>query len=115
MDRFPEKSKQTLPISKSPSSKDSGKSSNLAILCVMRMLLTGFDAPVAPGLLLDRRIVEHDLLQAIARVNRKRLGKECGYVIDDIGIAGNYSCLTESEEGGEGGSRPPTGIDGVAG
>ncbi len=91
--------------------KDENKRSNLAILCVMRMLLTGFDAPVAQALYLDRRIIEHDLLQAIARVNRKRQGKECGYVVDYIGIARELrAALTESEEGGP---RPPTGIDGV--
>jgi len=78
------------------------------------MLLTGFDAPVEQALYLDRRIVEHDLLQAIARVNRKRLGKECGYVIDYIGIARELrTALTDSEEGGEGVPRPPTGIDSV--
>jgi len=94
--------------------KDKDKRSNLAILCVMRMLLTGFDAPVAQALYLDRRIIEHDLLQAIARVNRRRLGKECGYVIDYVGIARELrAALTESEEGCEGGPRPPTGIDGV--
>ena len=94
--------------------KDKDKRSNLAILCVMRMLLTGFDAPVEQALYLDRRIIEHELLQAIARVNRKRLGKECGYVIDYIGVARELrAALTDSEEGGEGGPRPPTGIDGV--
>jgi len=94
--------------------KDKDKRSNLAILCVMRMLLTGFDAPVEQAIYLDRRMIEHDLLQAIARVNRKRLGKECGYVIDYIGIARELrAALTESEEGGEGDPRPPTGIDGV--
>lgn len=94
--------------------KDPEKASNLAILCVMRMLLTGFDAPVEQALYIDRRIIEHDLLQAIARVNRKRLGKECGYIIDYIGLARELrTALTESEEGGEGGPRPPTGIDGV--
>ena len=94
--------------------KDKDKRNNLAILCVMRMLLTGFDAPVEQALYLDRRIIEHELLQAIARVNRKRLGKECGYVIDYIGVARELrAALTDSEEGGEGGPRPPTGIDGV--
>jgi len=94
--------------------QDKDKCSNLAMLCVMRMLLTGFDAPVEQGLYLDRRIVEHDLLQAIARVNRKRPGKECGYVIDYIGVARELkAALTDSEEGDEGGPRPPTGIDGV--
>lgn len=94
--------------------KDQDKRSNLAILCVMRMLLTGFDAPVEQALYLDRRIVEHDLLQAIARVNRKRTGKECGYVIDYVGVARELrSALTDSEEGSEGGARPQTGIDAV--
>lgn len=94
--------------------KDPEKRSNLAILCVMRMLLTGFDAPVEQALYLDRRMIEHDLLQAIARVNRKRPGKECGYVIDYIGLARDLKvALTESQEGGEGGPRPLTGIDGV--
>lgn len=94
--------------------KDEDKRSNLAILCVMRMLLTGFDAPVAQAMYLDRRITEHDLLQAIARVNRKRPGKECGYVIDYVGIARELrTALTESEEGAEGGNRSPTGIDSV--
>jgi type I restriction enzyme R subunit len=94
--------------------KDPEKASSLAILCVMRMLLTGFDAPVEQALYLDRRIVEHDLLQAIARVNRKRLGKECGYIIDYIGVARELrAALTESEEGTDGRPRPSTGIDGV--
>ena len=94
--------------------KEPDKASHLAILCVMRMLLTGFDAPVEQALYLDRRIVEHDLLQAIARVNRRRLGKECGYIVDYVGLARELRrALTESEEGGESGPRPPTGIDGV--
>jgi len=94
--------------------KDPDKRSNLAILCVMRMLLTGFDAPGEQALYLDRRMVEHELLQAIARVNRKRLGKECGYVIDYVGIARELrTALTDSEEGGDGTTRPSTGIDGV--
>ncbi|MHC1744963.1 MAG: type I restriction enzyme endonuclease domain-containing protein [Syntrophobacteraceae bacterium] len=94
--------------------RDPAKRSNLAILCVMRMLLTGFDAPVEQALYLDRRIIEHELLQAIARVNRKRAGKECGYVIDYVGVARELKgALTDSEEGGEGGPQPPTGIDRV--
>jgi len=93
---------------------DKDKCSNLAMLCVMRMLLTGFDAPVEQALYLDRKMIEHDLLQAIARVNRKRPGKECGYVIDYIGLARDLkAALTESEEGKENGPHPSTGIDGV--
>lgn len=94
--------------------KDPDKRSNLAILCVMRMLLTGFDAPIEQALYLDRRIQEHDLLQAIARVNRKRSSKECGYVIDYVGIAKELrDALTDSEEGADGAKRPDTGINRV--
>ncbi len=46
------------------------KTDPLAILVVNNMLLTGFDAPVEQVMYLDRKIVAHDLLQAIARVNR---------------------------------------------
>lgn len=94
--------------------KDPDKCSNLAFLCVMRMLLTGFDAPVEQALYLDRRIKDYDLLQAIARVNRKRSNKECGYVIDYVGIAKELkAALTDSEEGADGTGRPDTGIDRV--
>ncbi len=63
------------------------KSDPLAILVVMNMLLTGFDAPVEQVLYLDRKIVAHDLLQAIARVNRTCGHKKCGYIVDYIGVA----------------------------
>ncbi len=94
--------------------RDKDKCSNLAVLCVMRMLLTGFDAPVEQALYLDRKMIEHDLLQAVARVNRKRPGKECGYVIDYIGLARDLkAALTESEEGKINGPCPSTGLDSV--
>jgi len=63
------------------------KTDPLSILIVMNMLLTGFDAPVEQVLYLDRKIVAHDLLQAIARVNRTCGPKKCGYVVDYIGVA----------------------------
>jgi type I restriction enzyme, R subunit len=63
------------------------KTNPLSILVVNNMLLTGFDAPVEQVLYLDRKIVAHDLLQAIARVNRTCGAKKCGYVVDYIGVA----------------------------
>lgn len=63
------------------------KTDPLSILVVNNMLLTGFDAPVEQALYLDRRIVAHDLLQAIARVNRTSGPKKFGYVVDYIGVA----------------------------
>jgi type I restriction enzyme R subunit len=62
------------------------KTDPLSILVVMNMLLTGFDAPVEQVLYLDRKIVAHDLLQAIARVNRTSSQKKCGYVVDYVGV-----------------------------
>jgi type I restriction enzyme R subunit len=52
------------------------------------MLLTGFDAPHEQVLYLDRPIREHELLQAIARVNRTAPGKRHGLVVDYYGVGG---------------------------
>ncbi len=50
------------------------------------MLLTGFDAPIEQVMYLDKKIREHTLLQAIARTNRVKRGKQRGYVVDYIGL-----------------------------
>ena len=62
------------------------KSDPLAFLCVKSKLTTGFDAPVEQVMYLDRKTTEHDLLQTIARVNRKAKGKEFGLIVDYIGL-----------------------------
>lgn len=59
----------------------------LAILVVCDMLLTGFDAPVEQVMYLDSPLREHNLLQAIARVNRPADGKDYGLVVDYWGVA----------------------------
>jgi type I restriction enzyme R subunit len=51
------------------------------------MLLTGFDAPIEQVLYLDRFMHQHELLQAIARVNRTATKKSAGLVVDYFGIA----------------------------
>ena len=51
------------------------------------MLLTGFDAPVEQVMYLDRSIKAHELLQAIARVNRTAENKDSGFVVDYYGVA----------------------------
>ncbi len=63
------------------------KADPLAFLVVKSMLLTGFDAPIAGVMYLDRPIREAELLQAIARVNRTGFGKRCGIVVDYYGVA----------------------------
>jgi len=56
------------------------------ILIVVSKLLTGFDAPKNTVLYLCRSFVEHNLLQAIARVNRLADGKDFGFIIDYYGV-----------------------------
>lgn len=59
----------------------------VGILIVCDMLLTGFDAPVEQVMYLDKKISEHNLLQAIARVNRVYPDKPCGYIVDYVGLS----------------------------
>jgi len=59
------------------------------IIIVVDKLLTGFDAPRNTVLYLTRRLKDHTLLQAIARVNRLHEGKEFGYILDYYGVLGN--------------------------
>lgn len=65
-------------------------SGNIGILIVVDMLLTGFDAPIEQVMYLDKVIVNHNLLQAIARVNRVYDDdKKVGFVVDYVGM-GNH-------------------------
>lgn len=81
----------------------------IAFLVVCDMLLTGFDAPIEQVMYLDKRIREHTLLQAIARTNRVKKGKQRGYVVDYIGLTHNltdalqlYAATDEQQELSEG-------------
>lgn len=65
------------------------KFNNDAILIVSDMLLTGYDAPIAGVLYLDKNLKEHTLLQALARVNRTKKGKKAGLIVDYYGITEN--------------------------
>jgi type I restriction enzyme R subunit len=68
-------------------SSEDGTSGDMGILIVNNMLLTGFDAPVEQVMYLDKVIVAHNLLQAIARVNRiGGSSKDKGFVVDYVGI-----------------------------
>ena len=57
------------------------------LLIVCDMLLTGFDAPAAQVMYLDKPLREHSLLQAIARVNRPFEEKTHGLIIDYYGVS----------------------------
>ncbi|MFD2682599.1 type I restriction endonuclease subunit R [Bacillus seohaeanensis] len=56
------------------------------LLIVVDKLLTGFDAPRATVLYVDKPMKEHTLLQAIARVNRLYEGKDYGFIVDYRGL-----------------------------
>ncbi len=60
---------------------------SLCMLIVCDMLITGFDAPVEQVMYLDKPLKEHNLLQAIARVNRPFPGKNYGLIVDYFGIS----------------------------
>jgi type I restriction enzyme R subunit len=63
----------------------------IAFLVVCDMLLTGFDAPIEQVMYIDKRLKEHNLLQAIARVNRVTQGKQRGFIVDYIGLANHLT------------------------
>ena len=65
--------------------------SGIAFLIVCDMLLTGFDAPIEQVMYIDKKLREHTLLQAIARTNRVKKGKQRGYVVDYIGLANHLT------------------------
>lgn len=59
----------------------------VGMIVVNNMLLTGFDAPIEQVMYLDKVVTDHNLLQAIARVNR--VGdefKDKGFVVDYVGV-----------------------------
>ena len=75
------KHKQLIDRFKKPMAED-----QLSFLIVKDMLLTGFDAPVEQVMYLDRKLMDHTLLQAIARVNRTAPNKFKGFIVDYYGL-----------------------------
>lgn len=65
------------------------------IIIVVDKLLTGFDEPKNTVLYLDRKLKDHTLLQAIARVNRVCDDKEFGYIVDYYGVFSNLNDALE--------------------
>lgn len=61
--------------------------SSLKILIVCDMLITGFDVPHEQVMYLDKGLKEHNLLQAIARVNRTYEKKTRGLIVDYYGVS----------------------------
>ena len=81
-----DKTKQEILVGKDGRFKKPLDKDNLAVIIVKSMLLVGFDAPVEQVMYLDRFMQGHELLQAIARVNRRYTGKTRGLVVDYFGV-----------------------------
>ena len=62
-------------------------SSDFKIAIVVDMWLTGFDVPSMATMYIDKPMKGHNLMQAIARVNRVYKDKEAGLIVDYIGMA----------------------------
>lgn len=76
----------------------------LKLVIVRDMWLTGFDAPSCHTMYIDKPMKGHNLMQAIARVNRVFKGKEGGLVVDYIGIANElrHALMTYTQSQGKG-------------
>ncbi|MFY0650743.1 MAG: type I restriction endonuclease subunit R [Cyclobacteriaceae bacterium] len=79
----------------------------LKLVIVRDMWLTGFDAPCAHTMYVDKIMKGHNLMQAIARINRVFEDKPNGLVVDFIGIS-NFLAEATKKYTGAGGDGQPT-------
>lgn len=76
--------------------KDFKKNMTIDILIVFNMLLTGFDAPRLKRLYFGRKLKDHNLLQAITRVNRPYKDMRYDFLIDFADIKRNFEETNEA-------------------
>lgn len=74
----------------------------LKLVIVRDMWLTGFDAPCVHTLYVDKPMKGHNLMQAIARVNRVFKDKQGGLVVDYIGIGNELKAAMKEYTGSKG-------------
>lgn len=85
----------------------------LKMVIVRDMWLTGFDAPCVHTMYVDKVMKGHNLMQAIARVNRVFEDKPNGLVVDFIGISGFLAAATKKYTGSGGEGTPTIDMDAV--
>ena len=78
----------------------------LQLVIVRDMWLTGFDAPNCHTMYIDKPMKGHNLMQAIARVNRVFKDKPGGLVVDYIGIANELKQALKTYTGSQGKGKP---------
>lgn len=76
--------------------KDFKRNMTVDVLIVFNMLLTGFDAPRLKRLYFGRKLKDHNLLQALTRVNRPYKNNRYGYVVDFADIKRNFDETNEA-------------------
>lgn len=80
----------------------------LKMVIVRDMWLTGFDAPCVHTMYIDKPMQGHNLMQAIARVNRVFRDKQGGLVVDYIGIGNELKAAMKEYTASKGRGRPAT-------
>ncbi|GAA9861899.1 hypothetical protein VN0635_03040 [Helicobacter pylori] len=96
--RILNKLKSSLILHDEPEVKEkiySFKHEDTDIVFVFNMFLTGFDLPSLKRLYIHRELKDHNLLQALARVNRPYNNMSFGYLIDFVGIQENFDKTTD--------------------
>lgn len=78
----------------------------MRLVIVRDMWLTGFDAPCVHTMYVDKPMKGHNLMQAIARVNRVFRDKQGGLVVDYIGIANDLKDALKEYTASKGRGRP---------
>jgi len=83
----------------------------LQMVIVRDMWLTGFDAPCVHTMYIDKVMQGHNLMQAIARVNRVFRDKPAGVIVDYIGIGDKLRNATKKYTSGGGKGKPTIDLD----
>lgn len=73
--------------------------SNFQIAIVVDMWITGFDVPCLKVLYNDKPLSKHTLIQTISRVNRRYKTKDCGLIVDYLGIRENMKAAIKKYNG----------------
>jgi len=94
------------PIKKRLEKRFKDPNDGLRLVIVRDMWLTGFDAPCVHTLYVDKPMKGHNLMQAIARVNRVFKDKQGGLVVDYIGIANELKSALKDYTASNGRGRP---------
>lgn len=86
------------------------EASELRLVFVCAMWITGFDVPTCSTIYLDKPMRAHTLMQTIARANRVAPGKQSGLIVDYVGIfralQSALATYARPVVGGEGGGAP---------